>query len=615
MINIYSAEEAAELQEQLIPLQKEQDDLDSRIEPIKRRLERWFSEWSGGVVSFGVSGWDYENRKQIGIWTDIPMNNVVGLLEPIPKLTSLSEVESIRNKMALLHNEMKIVEQSIEPFVEALEKWVADNKRSIKTNLKKWYDTCTTYQLHTDTPLYLSAGANSYHLSTEEKLFDFLQWGFNPALTPNDVLAPGTGSSSTTVDDDSPYPTALKYIGTTTQYVYTPKYFKYGSSLSHFEDQYNDFLPASFTTTPSNNQYFVMSNASPSLTLGGYDPITNPGVMKRHPTPEERAALCDIGYSTGTVFGDPANLNYFDYGGSDCAGIQVAGINDGINSVGAYTFVSASYWSPSVDINGGSAGSILDNDFGADAFKCLEVISGGGTLSTDHGTATTPVTFSRVAGFTGVQLLRYIPYNTITHVEGNITYIYVYVVGDCVPTACDMVSNGGFENTTMGAFGSLGQVYCWNVYSASPDLYSRGITMLAYNIPNTNFFDPSVPNDGHPYSSGTNNHFWGMEGQPVGPTGPYYAESISNTLTSPLIPGEEYHISFWAREADKDLFHPSVRHFIVGASPFVALAALPDYIYGLAPGIVPVATFTVENGADTISKTGQRGGNTSEGGI
>ena len=337
-----------------------------------------------------------------------------------------------------------------------------------------------------------------------------------------------------------------------------------------------------------------MSNAAPAAAIGGYNATTNPGVLKRFPTAEERQVLCDIGYAVGTTYGVPGvltgtaaatysglsgtNLNYHDYGGTACAGRQVVGFNDGITASGtSYSFYTSA--GVGIEINAGTAaGSILDNDVeggvsittAGGTFSCLQVMTGTGTVSiagtvypTVSGNASTVVKYTPGGSDFGVQLLRYVPVSS-TGVEGNITYIYVFVGNaNCVPSACNMVVNGGFENPATGVWGeymngagaSAGYTSatenCWLRYNGFQHLYATDEPWLAYaaypgyfSIPNTYFFKNAYT---HPVSAVLNNHFLGIEANHLASSvPPWTSTSIQEQLSTPLIAGSQYTISFWA---------------------------------------------------------------------
>ncbi|MFN7332196.1 MAG: hypothetical protein ACK5SB_04310, partial [Flavobacterium sp.] len=259
---------------------------------------------------------------------------------------------------------------------------------------------------------------------------------FNSAVSPT-VLRPGctlpnnlsNGVLNTTICNN-----AIKYVGSSTVPVYTPTCFEQGSSLSHFEDM----LFPSCANPNGNDNYFVLSNAN------------GVGKTKRYLKPEERNVLCDIGYNVKTTFGTSSTIGgFFNYGGTTCAGISVAGINDGLNSNGSYNFIGNIATIGGIS-NNVSITNLLANDINATSFECLQDISSPLTTSilNTSGTNTTISTFTTTTS--GLHILRYIPVNGSK--RGNITYVYVYVIapftpGQCsaVPNTCDLILNGNFE--------------------------------------------------------------------------------------------------------------------------------------------------------------------------
>ncbi|MCW3120595.1 MAG: Conserved repeat domain protein [Flavipsychrobacter sp.] len=422
-------------------------------------------------------------------------------------------------------------------------------------------------------------------------------WQFNPSLTPFTALSPGwtsgtcpTGYQTGANTDHTACLTANKYVdGSMTVPVYSPSCFERGGSLSHFEDEC--YAPTGFPLAPpaSNNQYFAMSNEG---VMGLYIPTTNPGAMKRYPQPEERQALCDLGYKVNTTFGSVSNLNLKNYTGGVCPGLQVAGINDGISPGGGYMYFTTGI--TPVDINAGTSGTtILINDFGAVSFKCLEIVNGSGFVSSTLGTSTTPVNFTPAPGASGVQLLRYIPVNA-SGVEGNITYVYVYVgQPGCTPTACDMVPNGGFEMAVPGVNGDIlanpGILYCWEPFIGSPDLFTRmtGPGDIIPDLTTTPITEVHFPGTTllHP-----NDHFIDMAAN--------YGnwEGAQCGLTSPLINGNSYTISCWARiyHATGLSYLPAYLQFSVSTSP-TPLVALSGGIPPAVPaGVTPIWDLLVD---------------------
>jgi len=334
------------------------------------------------------------------------------------------------------------------------------------------YDTFL--RTNANVPLLAQGSCTMYNLS------------FNPAVSPS-VLRPGctlpgnvsSGSLNTTACSS-----AIKFVGSTsTVPVYTPACFEPGSSLSHFEDM----LYPSCASPNGNDSYFVVSNSIAK------------GVTKRFPKTEERRALCDLGYSVKPVYGaTTTSSGYINYGGTACSGIVVAGLTDGVNPDGSYAFTGI------ISTTGGTSTAValtgnqlLSNDTNATSFECLQDITAATALSATSGTAGTAVTFTTAVS--GLHVLRYVPVNGTQ--RGNITYVYVYIIpppnaGGCspLPTACDMVMNGGFEQySSLPSYlaTKITKACGWNYpspYSQNAPRYFNGLVVPAsfseyYSVP------------------------------------------------------------------------------------------------------------------------------------
>ena len=262
-------------------------------------------------------------------------------------------------------------------------------------------------------------------------------WVFNSAI-PLTILRPGcslpnnlnAGLPANSTSCTNP----IMFSGASNVPVYRPTCFELGSSLSHFEDgNYPNC-----TSPLGNDDYFVTSN------------VNKKGSTKRYLKPEERNTLCDIGYALKTTFGsNTTNNGYYNYGGTSCNGINVAGRNDGINPDNTYYYIATintvGGTSTNVAINGNY---LLGNDLNASSFDCLQDIIANANLSGFSGTNITTINFNTTTS--GLHLLSYIPVNGT--IKGNITYFYIYVIpaptaGGCspAPSACDLVMNGDFE--------------------------------------------------------------------------------------------------------------------------------------------------------------------------
>ncbi len=442
-----------------------------------------------------------------------------------------------------------------------------------RTAFKHTLQYFTRYDTHlktgTGSPLIISGSACNNMYQT---IFNF--------TSPSSVLSPGgptgcaSGYQTGALTDNTPCSVSTTILYHSASWgsvpVYTPLCFERGSSLSHFEDQCyqpSDTMIAHPGITNWNNQYFLMSNSSPGTSAYSY--ATNPGAMKRYLKPEERKALCDIGYNVNTTYGNVANLNNVSYSGGACPGLGVVGINDGMTS-GLYDYVSTG---GAINI---SVSSLIANDYGATTVSCVEVIYGNGPLT--YNSATNTYIYTPGTGDYGVLLLRYLPKNA-SGVVGNITYVYMLVANAaCVGNPCNVVTNGGFENATplfSGPYWGT-NVACWTEFLTA-DLYTRGASG-GCTIPGG-----LVP-DVHPYlttSTAANDHFAGLLNTSHPSTG-YFStgESITEALSTPLISGISYKISFWYRATNVGPAIPT-NHLLFAVSP--TLVPVSSYF---TPGVL-----------------------------
>lgn len=333
---------------------------------------------------------------------------------------------------------------------------------------------------------------------------------FNTSLTTS-ILHPSTACAT----NQTNCATALKFVATSTVPVYTTNCFEQGSSLSHFED---------LCVSPNiNDAYFTMSNANGA------------GVTKRFLKFQERNTLGDIGYKLNTTYGNNTTAfgSYNNYGGVVTAGINVVGINDGINADGTFSFIVNTNTTITINSSTDATKRILLNDSNASSFECLQDVFSTATFSATSGIATTNVTFT--SAVPGLHLLRYVPINSLSQ-RGNITYIYVYVRdnSNCATSSssCEYVLNGDFEqksNTPSTA--SLIHFACgWRqTNNASPDYFYTGTNSVG--IP-CNFAGYQTSNNN------TGNGYAGMVNRID------YYESIKSKLQAPLLPNKKYQLSF-----------------------------------------------------------------------
>lgn len=321
---------------------------------------------------------------------------------------------------------------------------------------------------------------------------------------------------------------SIKYVNGVTVPVYTPSCFEKESSLSHFEDAcYNG---------NSNDQYFMMSDRASNV------------FAKRTLTNEERQVLCDIGYSVNGTFGDANNFTYKNYGAATCAGISVGGVNDGfLNGVYAYQ----GNYGENITINGilnndytGGLPSNLSFEFVQDLYDPDAIISG-----------ITSTSFIFKSYVSGVHLLRYVPFDSVTGLRGNITYIYVNVLNNCLNIAQpNLVRNGDFEEHNFAPT-YTSQIYkaCgWQcaAYFPSPEYFNSDSTNPQVSIPsNLLGYQPDKINGNHAYA-----------GMYISPNRPnllenIYSESLKTELTSFLQPNTKYQLSFDVSLADNHQFN------------------------------------------------------------
>lgn len=363
-------------------------------------------------------------------------------------------------------------------------------------------------------------------------------------LPSNTVIAStGTVYSSGNIPDVTTCSNAVQYISSTnTVAIYTPSLFTNGSSLSHFEDMCSGVYSGTCTPSPispgSNNLIYVMSNVNNSGSC----------FVKRYPRTEERNVFCDLGYSVNPTFTSNAAGATFSYG-SSCNPVNIIGLNDGfVNGTYVFTTTGTSYTIP---IN-----TLLANDTPSASLQvsCVEIVYS--TITTQNITYTQTATNLIVGANAGAGqvLLKYYPRNVNTGEFGNATYIFIYFVpGNCnPPNYCNLIQNGGFEFQPTGSacggyffngitgFASLN---CWERYSTGAVgggwMYSRNCnTPTGFNIPNS-IYTPALDS-----YNGTPNDKYFMIQCSVAQNPPWSA-APKNKLSSQLIPGNVYQLTFW----------------------------------------------------------------------
>lgn len=343
-----------------------------------------------------------------------------------------------------------------------------------------------------------------------------------------------------------------------------------------------------------------MSNA-----IGNIVPNNN----KRFIQQEERSALCDIGYSVKNIFGSvttrltTTNFGPYNYGGAtSCAGITIAGTNDGINpTTFAYTF--AGNINTNIPI---SCAILLSNDTSPTGnsndlgIEYLQDLTTGITLLTT-GISTSTVNIN--SSVSGLHLLRYIP--TYGFQKGNITYVYVFIndnnVSCAIPNICNLVSNGDFEqySSLNIPYGGITNSCGWKTASnGSPDYFNAGnIGSSPFNVP-CNAFGTQTSNNsiGNAYAGiGFN--------VPIFNINAVFAEHLYTKLASPLLAGTTYQLSFDVSlaEGSSSFAYQLQAYFSINQLPQLSTSGYLLPSSGVVTSLVDITTRTNYNGWDKIT--------------
>jgi hypothetical protein len=443
----------------------------------------------------------------------------------------------------------------------------------------------TDYKYYSRYDRLLKDSSNNSILINTGACSSMYNYNLNTSIAPA-VLRPGctlpnniyNGSLNTTLCAN-----AIRFVGTTIVPVYTPTCFEPASSLSHFEDQ----LFPSCTSAHGNDAYFVMSNANASATV------------KRYLKPEERTALCDIGYSVKTTYGTTTTLNgFYNYGGSNCTGITVAGVNDGLNTNGTFTF--STNQSTNITL---SKAILLSNDKNATNLECVQDLTAAATITV----LPTSIVFN--SAIAGLHLLRYVPVDAAGK-KGNITYIYVYVksIFNCaIPTSCNLVVNGDFEqNSGLPMLqGDINKACGWFAGNgATPDYFYVGAVNPNYpNDPNLNIpcnflgTQTSNNNSGNGYVGMYTNYKYD-----IGYSEEFH-ENIVTKLTTPLLKNVTYQLSFDVSLAEgASSFVNKIQAYF--SKTFIPISSVGEIVIANPSMLLTNPTFTrITNGWQTISFT------------
>jgi hypothetical protein len=342
--------------------------------------------------------------------------------------------------------------------------------------------------------------------------------------------------------------------------VYTPRCFEKGISLSNFEDALYPDCNAPY----GNNSYFVMSNNLPI------------NLQKRHFQPEERLAMCELGYSLNATF------NGFNYKTETCAGINVAAANDGFNNENSFTNYGDE--NSTIAINNVLLNDInyqLGNNNIADLrFECLQDVYYPTTTNATTGNESqitisgndVNATINFKSLVPGIHLLSYVPYDALTGERGNIGYVWVFVhrlmrcLGTPSSNPLEYVINGNFEqNDGGGAYPSafyFGRVCGWEdaafnnngiIWAGSCDYFGTLIPTPIPPLPPSSILQNTY-GLGYQTASNTgiipNDYYAGMGmlrktlGTPPPSTFVPQTEILKTKLKMPLLPNTQYKLRF-----------------------------------------------------------------------
>ncbi len=416
----------------------------------------------------------------------------------------------------------------------------------------------------------------------------------NLTFAPASASVIGAGMATSTLafsQNSTNCSDGAKYIGSTTATVYTPYYFEPGSSLSHFEDMcsgpYTGTCVATYT--PGNNDlYFVMAN------------FTDAGscFVKRHPTPEERLVLCDLGYSVNTSYGGTVVAgSSYTYAGGACSPSNIIGVNDGFLN-GQFTLQVVAISSTVISFS-----TLTSNDTPSTGLSvsCMELVTNNATLSV--GTTDFSVT---VQPGGGLVVLKYIPRNSLGQI-GNATFVFI----NFIPTGCNscgIVNNGGFEYSTPGQNNcgllqnipsnpSKPKLDCWYVYGTNytADLLTTICPSLSLEL-GVNTLWTSPPVNTVALGAATNTNAIGLTYAAGGSTG-----AIVNSLNSPLVNGQTYQVSFWVINYSNGLgttnLNPQQAPVVLTlASSTLAINPLSPATLGFPNGLNSLTSFTIPSG-------------------
>lgn len=261
-------------------------------------------------------------------------------------------------------------------------------------------------------------------------------------------------------------PDYIYFFGSSLLKIHSPVPYQTGTSLSHIAQN-------CYAGSPS--EQFIMRPGIYYSGGGGY----SFGI--RYPHLDEVKILSDLDYEVRNEYGDNSfdhTYHSYNFGGQNTLGSRIAGVNDFYFD--ANTSPAQCSSTPmlvncqgTLDIS-----HILENDENAISFDCLESVFGTGTANPISGVGGNPITYTPNGGFSGMEILSYIPIDA-NGKRGNITYVFIRV--ECgLPDPCD---NANCNLIPYGDFESLQEIHCYPLNIGSftsiapyntPDLYENG---------------------------------------------------------------------------------------------------------------------------------------------
>lgn len=311
--------------------------------------------------------------------------------------------------------------------------------------------------------------------------------------------------------------TINKFKGTNIVKLYTPNCFDTNATLQYIDVECNEEL---------SNEWLMLNNIAEGFTHRYFNEI-------------ERQILVDLGYGFGDQFGQNSFLNFYSYN-SDVPVNAIVGFNDGLT---ANSFVFTGHTGAAIELTG-----LINNDSAINFnFENLKDLYDSSTqLNVNSGTSNIIVnaTFNN----SGIHLLCYVPYNTLTNKRGNLTYVFVHTRVFCNelnPNSCNYVPNGGFE-TNIGLPNNVSQfqtnVCDWYGFS-TPDYFHVGANNIC-GIPIN--VQSNTPNPVNIFTPNSQNAYAGfyINRANFGDGTIDSSEIIFANLNNSLLPNTQYQLSF-----------------------------------------------------------------------